>query len=239
MEKTMKVEIWSDVACPWCYIAKHRFDNALSRFEHREQVEVIWRSYQLDPDAPAMSNMSLNDSLAQKHGLGLEEAIAMNDQMRRLGAQEGLDYDFDRARYGNSFDAHRLIHFARQRGLQTAMEERLFRAYFSEGKALGAIDTLVELAREVGINAEDARAVLDGKAFADQVRTDTQTARLLGLKGVPFFIIDEKYAIAGAQASESFRDALERAWMETHPLVSLTGTDMGAGYCKDGTCEIP
>ncbi|MET3524005.1 DsbA family oxidoreductase [Mesorhizobium abyssinicae] len=235
----MKVEIWSDVACPWCYIAKHRFDNALSQFEHREQVEVIWRSYQLDPDAPAMSNMSLNDSLSEKHGLSLEEAIAMNDQMRRLGAQEGLNYDFDRARYGNSFDAHRLIHFARQRGVQTTMEERLFRAYFTEGKALGDTNILVELAREVDINAEEARAVLVGEAFAEQVRADTESARRLGLKGIPFFIIDEKYAIAGAQASETFRDALERAWMESHPLVSLWGPEMGAGYCKDGTCEIP
>ncbi|RUW62511.1 DsbA family oxidoreductase [Mesorhizobium sp. M4B.F.Ca.ET.049.02.1.2] len=137
----MKVEIWSDMACPWCYIAKHRFGCALSQFEHRDQVGVIWRSYQLNPDAPLISNKILNESLSQKHGLGLEEAVAMNDQMRRFGAQEGLSYDFDRARYGNSFDAHRLIHFARQRGLQMTMEERLFRAYFTEGKALGDLDT--------------------------------------------------------------------------------------------------
>ncbi|WFU13357.1 DsbA family oxidoreductase (plasmid) [Rhizobium sp. CB3090] len=234
----MKVEIWSDIACPWCYIAKHRFDAALSQFEHREQVDVIWRSYQLDPDAPPVTNKNLNDILSEKHGLSIEEAVAMNDQMRRLGAREGLDYKFDRARYGNSFDAHRLIHFARSRGVQTGMEERLFRAYFSEGKALGDIDTLVELAGEIGINADEAHVVLVSDAFADQVRADTQTARRLGLKGVPFFMIGEKFGIAGAQTSQSFRDALAQAWMEAHPRGSISGAAIvDAGCCTDDGCE--
>lgn len=234
----MKVEIWSDVACPWCYIAKHRFDDALSQFAHRDEVEVIWRSYQLDPDAPPVTNKNLNDSLSEKHGLSLEKAVAMNDQMRRLGAQEGLAYDFARARYGNSFDAHRLIHFARSRGVEMAMEERLFRAYFSEGRALGDVDTLVELAAEVGIDTKEAQAALAGEAFDDQVRADTQAARRLDIKGVPFFVIDQKYSISGAQKSQTFRDALEQAWIESHPLVSMSGATADAGYCQDDACEV-
>ncbi|MFJ1311407.1 DsbA family oxidoreductase [Agrobacterium sp. P15N1-A] len=235
----MKIEVWSDVACPWCYIAKHRFDKALALFEHRDQVDVIWRSYQLDPDAPPVTNKNLNDTLSEKHGLRLNEAVAMNDQMRRLGAQEGLDYNFDLARYGNSFDAHRLIQFARTNGVQMRMEERLFRAHFSEGKALGDIDVLVELAREVGINAGETHAVLAGEAFAHQVRTDAQTARRLRLNAIPFFMIDEKLSLPGAQAPQTFLDALEQAWMASPPLVTISGGGMDTGFCTDGTCDIP
>lgn len=235
----MKVEIWSDIACPWCYIAKHRFDDALSGFEHRDQVEVIWRSYQLDPDAPRVTNKNLNESLSEKHGLSREQAVTMNDQMRQLGGQEGLIYDFARARYGNSFDAHRLIHFARTRGVQSEMEERLFKAYFSEGKALGDIDTLVALAGDVGVHAYEARAALTGDAFADQVRADTQAARRLGIRGVPFFVIDEKHGISGAQKPQTFRDALEQAWSESHPLVGIAGAAVDAGYCEGDACAIP
>ena len=133
----MKIEVWSDIACPWCYIGKHRLDTALSSFPHADGVEVVWRSFQLDPDAPRVSDKNLNQILSDKHDLPPAQAVAMNDQMRRMGAKEGLTYRFDIARYGNSFDAHRLIHLARRHGLQSAMEDRLFAAYFGEGRAIG------------------------------------------------------------------------------------------------------
>lgn len=207
----MKIEVWSDIACPWCYVGKRRLDTALSSFAHADEVEVVWRSYQLDPDAPRVSDMNLNQILSRKHGIPPIQAVAMNEQMRQMGAKEGLNYRFDIARYGNSFDAHRLIHLARHHGLQSAMEERLFAAYFAEGKALGDTDTLVALAVESGLPEANVRDMLAGNAFADQVRADAEEARRLNMRGVPFVVIDEKYALPGAQSVEVIGDTLQQA----------------------------
>ena len=156
----MKIEIWSDVVCPWCYIGKRRFETALAQFEHKEQVEIIWRSYQLDPQSPRASQQTVNEVLAQKYGVGLAGAAEMNDRVSTLAAQEGLEYHLEHARHSNTFDAHRLIHLAASHHLQGAMEERLFKAYFTDGIAVGETEELVKLAVEVGIDADEARAAL-------------------------------------------------------------------------------
>ena len=235
----MKIEVWSDIACPWCYIGKHRLDTALSSFAHADEVEVVWRSYQLDPDAPRVSDMNLNDILSRKHGFPPAQAVAMNEQMRQMGAKEGLTYRFDIARYGNSFDAHRLVHLARQHGLQSAMEDRLFAAYFGEGLAIGDQDTLLALALEAGLPETEVRDVLAGDAFADQVRADTEEARRLNVRGVPFVVIDEKYALPGAQSVKVIGDALRQAWAEANPIRTLAGAADADGYCEGDNCKLP
>jgi predicted DsbA family dithiol-disulfide isomerase len=234
----MKIEIWSDVACPWCYIGKRRFESALAQFEHRDQIEVIWRSYQLDPNAPRTSEKTVNEMLAGKYGVSIAQAAAMNDRVSGLAAQDGLEYHLEQARYGNTFDAHRLIHLAATHHLQDKMKERLLRAYFTEGATLGDTETLVKLAVEVGIDANEARAVLNGDTYANEVQADVQRARRLGIQGVPFFAIDEKYGISGAQPSEMFRDALEQAWTESHPLIKVAGATQDAGSCDGDSCSI-
>jgi predicted DsbA family dithiol-disulfide isomerase len=235
----MKVDIWSDVACPWCYIGKRRIEGALVGFEHHDQVEVVWHSYQLDPDAPRTSEKTLNEILAKKYGRSLAQAAAMNDRVSGIAAQDGLEYHLEKAQYGNTFDAHRLIHLAATHGLQDAMEERLFKAYFTEGAALGDTETLVKLASEVGIDAEEARTVLASDAYANEVRADIQRARRLGIQGVPFFAIDEKYGVSGAQPSDVFKEVLEQAWVESHPLTMVKSTNQDdAGSCEGDSCAI-
>src|ERR1051326_3122365 len=223
----MKVEIWSDVVCPWCYIGKRRFESALAEFEHRDQVEVIWRSYQLDPHAPEHGEEKTVDMLAQKYGVSVAQAAKMQERVSTMAAEVGLEYHLDQTRSENTFDAHRLLHLAAAHGLQAEGQERFFRAHFTEGKALGNNDSLVQLATEIGLAEEDARAVLDGDTYADAVRADIKRARMFGIQGVPFFAIDEQYGVSGAQPSELIKDVLERAWAESHPLIKVVGTASG------------
>lgn len=236
----MKIDIFSDVACPWCYIGKRRFENALAAFPQKDQVEITWHSYQLDPTAPKTSDMTLNELLAKKYGMSMQQAAAANNRVTTLAAELGLDYRMDKARPANTFDAHRLIQLAGERGLQDEVEERFFRAYFSEGEALGDPETLVRLVSEVGIDPEEARAVLAGNDYADAVREDIQEAREIGIQGVPFFILDEKYGISGAQPTELFEQALEQVWAEAHPKAKITtiaGSEDAA--CEGDNCVIP
>lgn len=232
----MKVEIWSDVVCPWCYIGKRRFESALATFEHRDQVEVIWRSYQLDPQAPRNSQQTVNEVLAQKYGVDLAGAAEMNKRVSTIAAQDGLEYHLERARHLNTFDAHRLVHLAATHHLQDEMEERLFKAYFTDGIAPGETEELVKLATEVGIDVDEARAVLESSTYADAVRADIQRARMLGIQGVPFYAVDEKYGISGAQPSEVFKEVLEKAWAESHPLLKIDSVTQDAGTCDGDTC---
>jgi predicted DsbA family dithiol-disulfide isomerase len=211
----LTVEIWSDVVCPWCYLGKRRFESALEQFPHRDQVQVRWRSFQLDPSAPAIAAGSSTDRLAAKIG-SRERAVAANQRLTALGAAEGLTYRFDTARPGNTFDAHRLLHLAAAHGVQEAAEERLFRGYFTDGEPVGDRDTLVRLLAEVGIDRDEASAVLEGGRYADEVEADGREAMALGSTGVPFFVIDRRYAVAGAQPAEVLLSALERAWAEGH-----------------------
>lgn len=214
----MKVEIWADIVCPWCYIGKRRLASALAGFAHGPETEVIWRSYQLDPDAPAIPAQSVNEMLANKYGVSPAEAEAMNAQVSEIAARDGLEYHIDRARHTNSFNAHRLSHLAAAYKLQDEMEERLFRFYFTEGGSLADTEALVDLASEIGLPAEAAREVLRSSAYADEVNADIARAESLGIRGVPFFLVDGKYALSGAQSASVIQGLLERAWSEAHPL---------------------
>lgn len=233
----MKIEIWSDIVCPWCYIGKHRFESALADFPHRDEVEVIYRSFQLDPTAESASGVSTTDMLARKYRISRERAEAMNARVSDLAAKEGLAYHLESARHANTFDAHRLIHVAAAHGRQIEMKERLLRAYFTASEDVGDVETLVRLATEVGLDADETRSALASGQFADAVRSDERRAQMLGITGVPFFAIDEQYGISGAQPTEVFSRALQEIWAETHPLICV-GSASDAGLCEDDFCEV-
>jgi predicted DsbA family dithiol-disulfide isomerase len=203
------VEIWSDVACPWCYLGKRRFEAAAAEFDG--DVEVVWRSFELDPGAPRMREGSAGEHLAAKYGMSREQAEASHAQMTALAAPEGLEYHLDGTRGGNTFDAHRLIHLAAQRGVQDAATERLMRAYFTEGVAIGDREALIALAADIGLDADEARAVLEGDAYADAVRADEDLANRIGIHGVPYFVLNRRYGVSGAQPSKLLAQALETA----------------------------
>lgn len=214
----MRVEIWSDITCPWCYIGRRRFERALERFPNRDEVEVIWRSFQLDPGAPSVYPGSSHEMLMQRYGISRERAQAMHAQVTNLAAAEGLEYNFDLVRPVNTHDAHRLIHLAAVHGRQGELKERLQKAYFTEGLILSDVDTLVRLAAETGLDADEARIALESSAFSDSVQADIRRAQMLGISGVPFFLFDETYGVSGAQPAEAFLNVLDRVWAESHPV---------------------
>src|SRR4051794_26022009 len=225
LTSAMKVEIWSDVVCPWCYIGKRNFEAALEGFDHRDEVEVVWKAYELDPTGPKVREGAYADRLSRKYGVAPAEAQAMIDRMTGAAKDAGLDFRFDIARPGNTFDAHRLIHLAHERGVQDAVKERLLAATFTEGEAVGDNETLVRLVAEAGLDADEARAVLDSDAYAEGVRQDEAEAAGFGISGVPFFVIDRTYGVSGAQPADALRRVLQQAWDETHTpaLVRLAG----------------
>src|SRR3954447_15850435 len=182
------IEIWSDVVCPWCYIGKRRMETALERFEHRDDVTVVWRSFELDPAAERDPEGAPAERLASKYGMSVEEAAARQAQIAALAAEEGLEYHMELTRGGNSFDAHRLIQLGRERGIQDAVKERLMRGYFTEGARICDPETLVTLAVRAGRPEEEARAVVESDRYADGVREDGQLPRRIGINGVPFFV---------------------------------------------------
>jgi predicted DsbA family dithiol-disulfide isomerase len=234
----MRVEIWSDVVCPWCYVGKRNFEAALSRFEHRDDVEVIWRAFELDPSAPAEREGDYVAHLARKYGMSVEQARKMIETMSATGAKAGVALDFDRARPGNSFDAHRLIHLAGQQGVQNAVKERFLRATFTDGEPIGDRDALLRLAVEAGLPQADAASVLANDVFAAEVRAEESLALELGISAVPFFVIDRTFGIPGAQPPDVILGALERAWQKTaHPLESAD-TAAAAPGCDGDACAI-
>jgi predicted DsbA family dithiol-disulfide isomerase len=213
----VNIDIWSDVVCPWCYVGKRRFETALDRFDHRDQVTVTWRSYQLDPTTRSTPRGVDGDyvaRLAAKFGGGVEQAGHMLESMTRTAAAEGLDYHFDIAKPANTFDAHRLLHLAAQRGVQGELEELLFRATFTLGQPIGDHQTLVDLAAAAGLDRDEAIWVLAGDQYADAVEADEAQARAYGITGVPFFVIDGKYGVSGAQPAEALLGAMTQAWQE-------------------------
>ncbi len=239
----MKVEIWSDVVCPWCFIGKRRFEAALAQFPHRQQVEVEWKAFELDPTSVSASAAATPgagdyaDRLAAKYGTDVAGAQRMLDSMTGAAAAEGLDFRFDRAVRANTVDAHQVIHLAGLRGVQDAVKERLLRAYFCEGAAVGDRDALVRLASEAGLDAEEVRAVLAEGRFVGAVRADEAEAQAIGISGVPFFVVDRKYGVSGAQSADVLVEVLDRAWSERPPLVSVETGD-GAGACGPDGCPV-
>ncbi len=208
----MKVEIWSDVVCPWCYIGKRHFEQALARFEHRDEVEVVWRSYELDPTAPPVREGTTADYLSAKYGWSKEQVDQAHERVEGIAAQSGLEYHLDSTRGGNSFDAHRLLHLAAEYGKQDELKEALLRAYFTDNEAVGDPVALTKVALATGLDEAEVTETLASDRFADAVRDDEQRARLLGISGVPFFAIDEAYGVSGAQPAEHILGALEHAW---------------------------
>jgi predicted DsbA family dithiol-disulfide isomerase len=219
------VEIWSDIACPWCYVGKRRFEAALAAFEHGDQVQVTWRSFELDPAAPPERDGDSATHLAEKYGTSREDAERMHQQMAELAAGEGLDFRFDIARGGNMFDAHRVVHLAAEHGRQDALKERLFRGYLSEGQVMADPEVLVRLALEVGLPEDEVRDVLATDRYAAEVRQDERTAASLGINAVPFFVVDRAIGASGAQPADVLRELLERAWAQRSPLTVVADGD--------------
>lgn len=207
----MQIEIWSDVICPWCYIGKRRFEQALAQSGLRETVSVVWRSFELDPDAAVQYPGTLEEMLARKYGVSLQQAAVMNERVTSVAAEVGLEYHLSKARPGNTFDAHRLLHFAASRQLGDRATERIMHAYFSEALPVGDRAALARLAPEFGIAESDALAMLESDAYADAVRADEARAAAFGITGVPFFVFDEKSGVSGAQPVEVFIEALQQA----------------------------
>jgi predicted DsbA family dithiol-disulfide isomerase len=213
----VKVEIWSDVVCPWCYIGKRRFERALQQFDRAGEVEVEWKSFELDPNAPAHRGPTL-EHLARKYGMSVDDARRMHERMTALAAAEGLEYHLDETQGGSTFDAHRLLQLAKERGLGDAMKERLMLAYFTETQPIGEREVLARLGEELGL--ADAGEVLDSDQYAAAVRRDEHEARLLGISAVPFFVVDRYYGIEGAQPPEAILETLTRAAAPDTPQVA-------------------
>jgi predicted DsbA family dithiol-disulfide isomerase len=230
----MKVEIWSDVVCPFCYIGKRRFEKALETFSNKEQVEIIWRSFQLDPNTRSNPGKSVIESLAEKKGLTLAQSQQMHAQVTAMAKEVGLDYQMDKAVIANTFDAHRLSLLAAKQGLQDKMEERLFAAYFTEGKDIANKETLVALAKEVGMDETDVRNMLQSNSYSDKVQDDILEAQQVGVRGVPFFVFDNKYAVSGAQPTNVFTQVLSKVWEER---VVTEDRSLGGVCTPDGVCD--
>jgi predicted DsbA family dithiol-disulfide isomerase len=219
----VEVEIWSDIACPWCYIGKRRFEAALALFEHREDVQVIWRSFELDPSAPHEREGDRAARLAEKYGLTIERAREMEQQMTDTAAGEGLEFRFDIARSGATFDAHRIVHLAHEHGLQDEMKERLLRAYFTEGELVGDDETLVRIASEVGLAEDEVRQTLASDRYAEEVRDDERIAGQFGISAVPTFVVDRALGASGAHPPEALLELLRQGWANRKPVSVVAG----------------
>jgi predicted DsbA family dithiol-disulfide isomerase len=235
----MKVEIWSDIACPFCYIGKRKFEQALQGFAHKDTVQVEWRSFQLDPEAQHVPGQTIYESLAEKKGWTPEQARTLSGQVSNMALEAGLKYNMDNTIPANTFDAHRLTHLAAKFGLQDAAEERLFQAYFMEGLNIQDHDVLVQLGKETGLEEEAVSHMLAGDDYAYDVRIDSAEAQQIGVRGVPFFVIDRKYAVSGAQPSEVFLQALQTArkeWEKANPPIPVLA-EAGASCDISGNCN--
>ncbi|WJH30251.1 DsbA family oxidoreductase [Paenibacillus sp. CC-CFT742] len=238
----MIIEIWSDFMCPFCYIGKRRLENVLAQFPHRDEVKLQFKSFELDSHAELNSGKTNAEYLAAKYNMSVEQAKGMNAQMNANARTAGLEYNIDEMIPTNSFSAHRLTHWADTQGKMLELSERLFKAIFIEGKHAGDKDVLIQLAEEVGLDRSAAAEVLASNQFAEQVRADQAEGEQLGIRGVPFFVFDRKFAISGAQPDDVFRDAIQKAWDERSPFTMVESSTANAdagGVCTDDGCEVP
>lgn len=235
----MKVEIWSDVMCPFCYIGKRHFEKALEGFPEHDKIEVEWKSFQLNPTMKTEPGKNINQYLAENKGWTLEQAHQANQHVTRMAKEAGLEYNMDQAVVANSFDAHRLVQLAKKAGKGDAMEERLFRAYFTEGKNIADHATLVQLAADAGLEKGPVEKTLASRDFTEEVEQDIYEARQINVRGVPYFVFNDRYAASGAQPAETFAGALQAAWKEwkqqNPPLTDLSGNN-GDTCSVDGNC---
>ena len=236
MENTLKVQIWSDVMCPYCYIGKRRIEGALAKFDHKDSVEIEWKSFQLDASFKASPDDNIIDHLATKYGKDKAWAKEMTDNMTQNAKNSGLDFHFEKAILANSHHAHRLLHLAKKYNLGNELKEQLLKAYLTDGKDVNNLETLSALAQQVGLEKTEVKEVLYSTAYSEEVQKDIMMAQQIGVQGVPFFVLDNKYAISGAQPEEVFLDALEKTWEEGSfvPKVTLVNTTEGDSCGIDG-----
>jgi len=231
----LRVDIWSDIACPWCYIGKRHLEQALGTFAHKDDVEIVWRAFELDPSAPRTVDRPVDfvERIARKYGTQPAQAQIMVDRVVSSGAKAGLELRFDRIVPGNTFDAHRLLHLAHERGKQDALKERMMRGYLTEGQAISDPEVLARLATEVGLDEQDVRAVLTSDRYAPEVRQDEALARELGISGVPFFVLAGRLGVSGAQPADVLLGALDRAWADHAPKLEpfAEGATCGPDGC--------
>ncbi len=227
----MKIEIWSDFACPFCYIGKTRFEQALSQFEHKDQIEIDYKAYQLNPYAPKVMTKSAHEAFAEGHGMSPADAKQRFQMFAQNAKTVGLTYNYDIIQMTNTFDAHRLAKLANEKGLEDKLTSRLMKAYFTDGLNLADIDTLVKLAVEVGLDETEAKDVLESGKYGDAVKDQMDEGRQIGVQGVPFFVINRKYGVSGAQQTDYFLQALRQIWTEENPIQTMgegeTCTDEG------------
>lgn len=211
-QDTMTVEVWADVVCPWCRLGKAYLEQAIAQFEHAESIDVVWRSFELDPNAPASRPESLNEHLSRKLGRSPEQVDELQEMIRQRGADVGIDFRFDQAKTGNTFDAHRLLHLAKDAGRQGELSDAFYQAYFTDGEPIGDPATLARIAVEAGLDADAVESVLASDRYADAVRADEAEAQALQVSGVPFFVFGRRVAAGGAQPPEVLLSGLEQAW---------------------------
>lgn len=234
----MRVDVWSDVVCPWCFVGLANLDVAVADFEHRDDVEVVLHSFQLDPNARTQSPQDHTEALARKYGTDVGAIRARQAHIVSLGAERGLDFRFDKAWSGNTFDAHRLLHLALDRGVQRELKARLGRAYFTDGDPIGEPDTLRKAAADVGLDPQEVDEVLAGDAYADEVRADIAAAHDMDVTGVPFFVVDGRLGLSGAQPPELLGKVLRKAWDSRAPVVEVVAGAEDADACGPDGCPI-
>ncbi len=235
----LKIELWSDFSCPFCYIGKTRFDQALKEFEHKDQTEVIYKAYMLNPYAPKEMTEPQDVTFAKSHNMTPEQAKERFKMFTEAAKEVGLVYNYDIMQMTNTFDAHRVAKYANTKGLEAALTTRFMKAYFSEGKNLADFDTLLNLSKEIGLDEAEVKKVLNSDKFADIVNQQISEARQVGVQGVPFFVLDRKFGISGAQQLDYFKQALDYVWNENHKTELKTLDSEEKGHvCNDETCEI-
>lgn len=239
MNKKMEIEVWSDIMCPFCYIGKRKFESALEDFAHKDKISLVWKSYQLAPDMITEPNKNIHQFLAEHKGMSLDQAKGMNDQVAQMAKQVGLTYNFDKSVVANSFNAHRFAHFAKTHGKQNEAEELLFSAYFTDGKNIDDYATLIALGTSIGLDATALKTALEDGSYADNVRADIYEAHQVGLRGVPFFLFDKRFAVSGAQEKITFLETLERAyeeWRKKNPENTIEIVE-GQVCTPEGECK--
>src|SRR5699024_1359264 len=235
----MKVEIWSDVMCPFCYIGKRRFEEALAQFDHSEDIRVEWKSFQLQPNLQSRPDKNMADHLAQTKGWSTEQIAQMQQRIIDMASDAGLEFNFEDAVVANSLDAHRLAHFAKSQDKGGAAEETLFKAHFTDGKNIDDVEVLTALAESIGLDAEKTRNILKGDQYTKAVKDDIRESQKVGVQGVPFFVFNREYAVSGAQPTQAFLEALQKSWKEWNSQQQPATLDSATGDVTcgpDGNC---